>query len=110
MSLASQIRDTGNCFRQTPPTKKPKKRIPPMSKKRIKENKQYLGLRRMFLGGHPDCEAGLPGCTTRATDIHHMLGRGKFFLEESTWLALCRPCHTWCHSHPSEARRLGLLK
>ena len=115
MSLASQIRDTGNCFRQTPPAKKPKKRIPPMSKKRERENKEYLRLRKEFLGAHPYCEAcqivwskWLP--VHPATDVHHMEGRGVNFLRVEMWLPVCRKCHRWIHDNPSEARRLGLLK
>ena len=115
MNYTAQLKKDGNLLAKSPPTKKPKKRIPPMSKKRIKENKQYLGLRGMFLGGHPDCEAcqivwskWLP--VHPATDVHHMEGRGVNFLRVETWLPVCRKCHRWIHDNPSEARRLWLLK
>jgi len=29
---------------------------------------------------------------------------------KSTWLAVCRNCHDWVHSHPKESRALGYLK
>jgi hypothetical protein len=45
-----------------------------------------------------------------ATDIHHTKGRtGGNYLNTDTWLSACREEHDWVHSHPKEARALGLL-
>ena len=97
---------------------KQKKRIRPMSKKRARENREYLKRRKAFLETKRICYAGpfldhwgVPhDCHIAAKDVHHRAGRlGGNFLDESTWLPVCRPCHDWIHSHPKEARQLGLL-
>lgn len=114
MNLRAQILSSGNCFK-SPPAPKDKKphRIAPMSKKRAGERKIYLERRKIFLKAHPICEAyevlWPHEKPEPSTEIHHLRGRGKYFLEESTWLALSRRAHWWVHQHPSEARRLGLL-
>jgi len=56
------------------------------------------------------CQAQLPGCTVRTQDVHHVLGRGKYLLIESTWLAVCRHCHEHIHQNPTEARTRNLLQ
>lgn len=43
-----------------------------------------------------------------ATDVHHMRGRGKYLLDESTWKALCRSCHSAVENHPEMAVKNGL--
>ena len=118
---------------------KQKKRIRPMSKKRERENREYLKRRKAFLLAHPFCQiwlrrngyteadafehdglipidwdngAGVVGHNSvpHSEEIHHAWGRiGKNFLDESTWVACSRQEHTWLHSHPKEARQLGLL-
>lgn len=104
---------------------KPRKRIPRVSKKRQRENREYTAKRKEFLAAHPDCmawgvivtEAPLKtlvvpypdGTPPRATEIHHAAKRGKNYLDESTWLAVCRWSHEWIESHKSAARKLGLL-
>jgi hypothetical protein len=43
-------------------------------------------------------------------DIHHSKGRtGKNYLDESTWIAVCRPCHQWIEENRREAERMGLI-
>jgi hypothetical protein len=47
----------------------------------------------------------------RSTEVHHTAGRiGKNYLNQSTWMAVCRENHRWIHDHPSEARAKGYLK
>lgn len=64
-------------------------------------------------GGY--CEIRLSGCTVRATDVSHRIsrkagGRPLGDLDRlSNVLHACRPCHTWCHSRPTEAKDLGLM-
>ena len=91
---------------------KQKKRIRPMSKKRAAENAIYLKRRTAFLKARPYCEACRNlniDISEKSSEVHHVFGRGKYFLDVMTWLAVCRPCHNWIHSHPAEARKLGLL-
>lgn len=46
----------------------------------------------------------------RSTEKHHREGRGGNYLSVDTWIAASRDQHMWVHSHPSQARALGLLK
>ena len=84
------------------------RRIPlrPMSKKRQKESRIYSKKRADFLDGKM-CEI----CgTRRAVDVHHRLGRlGGAYLDEKTWMALCRTDHDFIHRNPSLAREMGYL-
>jgi hypothetical protein len=68
----------------------------------------YCKLRIDYITKHSTCEARLPICTIQATDIHHKKGRGPFLLDISTWIAVCRVCHTYIELHPIEAKELGL--
>lgn len=81
----------------------------PMSDKRRLQADIYRTRRLQFLAEHPTCQA----CTVESipsTEVHHKKGRtGKNYLDTSTWIAVCRGCHEWIHSHPSQARLLGLL-
>jgi|ADGO01.1.fsa_nt_gi hypothetical protein len=86
-----------------------KKPIPRISKKRQKEIREYSKERKKFLTEGDKCEAGLPGCTITATDVHHMRGRaGGNFLNRETWLKVCRSCHTRIEQSPLMAKKLGL--
>ncbi len=98
-----------------PAGRKPRSPIPRVSKKRQGANREYLKRRSVFLREHHTCEAGpliphhLP-CDLSSKDIHHRAGRiGAKLLDEHDWIPTCRICHDWIHSHPSEARKLGLL-
>lgn len=78
-----------------------------VSKKRQAEQKEYSKARLSFLATLPLCEV----CTkvkmdqrNKSTDIHHKKGRGKFYLDQDSWLAVCRPCHDRIHSNPIWAR------
>lgn len=88
----------------TPLKKKP---INPKSKKMAILDAVYSRLRRKFMESKPMCEAALPGCTGQSTDVHHKKGRGKYHLMVSTWLSVCRHCHTYIEEHPAEAQELG---
>lgn len=82
-----------------------------VSPKQSKLLRQYAKQRKAFLEAHPWCEV----CTepgdrrARATDIHHKKGRGKYLLDESTWLAVSREGHRWIHDHPKQAAELGYI-
>jgi hypothetical protein len=42
-----------------------------------------------------------------ATDVHHKKGRGKYHLDVTTWLPVCRNCHAWIELNPIDAVELG---
>jgi len=42
-------------------------------------------------------------------DIHHTKKRGRFLLDESTWMAVSRVYHEKIHTNPSWARERGYL-
>ena len=82
-------------------------KIPSRSSTGEKLNKAYLALREVYIRKHSLCEAALPGCTRNTQDIHHKKGRGEYLNDTSTWLPVCRTCHTWIELHPEEAITLG---
>ena len=89
------------------------KSLPKISKKKLVENQEYSILRVEFLNKHPTCQAKLPGCTVMSTDIHHLYSgkdRSKYYLESTTWKAVCRMCHNFIHDKLSseDAIELGL--
>lgn len=113
-NLAEQLKRDGHLLAKSPRPKKQPKRIPAMSAKRKKEAREYSKLRKAFFEGQPLCGAYWfiwPNRPTRpiATDIHHMRGRGKYYLDTLYWLPVCREAHLWIHANPKEARALGLL-
>lgn len=93
------------------PTPKKRKRIPAMSAKRKKEAALYSKKRKAFLEKYPRCQVcGLFSLVHfPSEDVHHTKKRGKYYLDDSTWLAVCRGCHNRIHSNPKEARHLCLL-
>lgn len=97
-------------------TKKSAKGVqaPRTSRKKTKQDKHYSEMRTAFLISSPLCLAHIPGiCTYYATDIHHIYSgkdRSAHYLDTTTWLSVCRSCHTWIHTSSKEARTLGLLK
>lgn len=90
-------------------------RVRRVSKKRAMEGRTYSKLRADFLFERSRCEAWKiiwPHDifdTPVATDIHHKEGRGRNYLNTGTWMAVSRRAHDWIHTHPKEARALGLL-
>lgn len=87
-------------------------KIRKVSKKHAKELKTYSQVREEYLKRHPFCEIRLLGCTSRATDIHHVGKRGLNLSDPSTFKAACRSCHTILETKLSaaERREKGLLK
>jgi hypothetical protein len=84
-----------------------KKSIRPRSAKKIKLDAEYSVLRMAYMYTNSMCQAHLPNCTNEATDVHHKSGRGINYLDTSTWMAVCRTCHSWIELHPLKAKALG---
>jgi hypothetical protein len=69
---------------------------------------EYSKKRLAFLAIKPHCEARISDCTQKSTDVHHKAGRtGDNYLNMSTWLAVCRNCHSWIELNAVEAKELG---
>ena len=92
------------------------------SKKRSREDTIYAQRRVWFLGMPensrcPVAEAGLiPDLNGQilphwraATTIHHAWKRGKYYLDESTWIGASFEGHVWIENHKEEARKRGWL-
>lgn len=91
--------------------KKPRKRLKPIADKRAKELSIYRKERDKYMKEHPICEAHLPGCTIKATDLHHLRKRrGSNLYNPEYFMAVCRLCHNHIEDQLSfeEAERLGL--
>jgi hypothetical protein len=84
-----------------------KKPLNKKSSKQEKLNAIYLLLRADYLKANRFCKAKLSGCQLNATDIHHKAGRGKFMLDQSTFLAVCRICHNQIEENPIMAKEMG---
>ena len=97
-------------FKIQPPKGLPRQttRPAPVSKKMQQTMNEYSKKRLAFLAMFAHCQAKLVGCTGVSTDVHHKAGRGENHNVMSTWIAVCRPCHTWIENHPAEAKELGL--
>lgn len=80
---------------------RPKKRINQVSKRRKKENEEYLKVRAQYLTSNPICE-----CCKRvpSSQLHHKAGReGKLLCAVKYFLAVCPVCHTWIEANRAEA-------
>ena len=103
-----------SCHKSKDNTQKPtKSAISQVSSKRKKKDQEYLKLRNRFLTDFSLCQIAVKGCSINATDVHHKFSgsdRDTYYLVQSTWLAVCRACHSWIHENPEKARILGHLK
>lgn len=75
---------------------------------RAAQERVYRKRRLVFLAEHERCD--FPGgCVNAAQDVHHKRGRvGVDLLDESRWLACCRPHHDWIGLHPAAAYEMGV--
>lgn len=90
--------------------KRPKQRIKPISDKMASKLKIYRKERDKYMKDNPTCEARLPSCTFRSTDLHHKKKRrGSNLYNPKYFMSLCRSCHTAIEERMSfeEAERLG---
>ena len=77
------------------------------SKKMQRIETEYRKLRIEYLNNYPMCQAALPRCTHKSSEIHHKKGRGIYHNDVNTWLSVCRTCHNWIELNPIEAEELG---
>lgn len=76
-----------------------------VSKKRQRELREYRKLTETFLKDKACEKCG----KARRLDVHHKAGRGRFYLDVDTWMAVCRECHDYIHKWPIESRENGWL-
>lgn len=87
--------------------------IKPKSDKQDVLDVLYSKMRKEFLEKpeNATCRAKLPGCLgvfKQNLTVHHTKGRGKYYLDATTWIPLCLSCHEWVETHPKEAREMNL--
>lgn len=88
-----------------PVYKKPNK----VSDKQRKLLAEYNKLNEQFKIDNPDCKAKIENVCTGATeDTHHSRGRGKYLLDVSSWVPVCRNCHIYIENNPLDAYRRNL--
>jgi hypothetical protein len=87
--------------------KRPRK----VSKYQSKRLKEYALLRDAWLAIHPTCEVCGDIIHNRNQRIlHHQRGRvGKLLTEMRFWSSVHHNCHIWIHTHPEQARLIGVL-
>lgn len=95
---------------KTPSNKKP---IKPKSDKQNVLDVLYSKMRKEFLNRpeNATCKAKFQGCVGAFKEnltVHHTKGRGRYYLDQTTWIPLCISCHEWVERHPKEAREMGL--
>lgn len=85
-----------------------------VSDKKSDLDKVYSQLRKLFLAKpeNSTCRAKLSGVCMHTTGqdltVHHTKGRGRYYLDTTTWIPLCLGCHEWVETHPKEAREMAL--
>lgn len=88
---------------------KPLPKINQASDQREKLYKIYKILCAILKPLHPKCEGKLPGCTHKASEIHHSKGRRGFLLILSRYFKyMCHNCHSFCTENSAEAIELEL--
>lgn len=91
-----------------PVEKKKVKAIAPRSKKRIKEQKQYVDIVKEMMAVNNLCEIKEPNCDTIASGLHHKIKRSpKTFLDRNNLIRACSSCQLWVELHPVESIAKG---
>jgi aspartate carbamoyltransferase regulatory subunit len=76
-----------------------------VSKKLAKELRVYSKMRIKYLQDRPICD--VMTCDNWSSEVHHKKGRGKYLLDESTWMPVCRYCHKEIEENPLWAKEKG---
>jgi len=78
---------------------------------RLKPESLSEDKRDVFLNLNQHCQAKLLNCTLISTDVHHLYSgkdRNKYYLDETTWKAVCRNCHNYIHDKLSKEDAINL--
>jgi len=105
-----------DCWQRKAPVKTPTptKSLSPVSDKRKVLDQLYSKMRKDFLDQpeNSTCRAKFAGVCLYVTGqdltVHHTRGRGRYYLDKSTWIPLCLACHQYVETHPQEAREMFL--
>lgn len=85
------------------------KAIDKVSDSRKEDEKKYKKVRKQYLKDFPECEANLPGCKKKSSEIHHKRGRiGGLLYDVRYFLACCNSCHRLIEANSLYARKAGL--
>jgi len=88
---------------------KPPKAIPKKSAKRKVADVEYKKLNIQFLTENEVCQI----CNSSLSrEVHHKWSgkdRDRYYLDTTTWMALCSDCHKQVHAKPAWARKEGYL-
>lgn len=80
----------------------------PQQRKAAAKKRAYSIERGKYLQATPDCEIQSPPCTNRATEISHIIGRGRGGTDTpDNFLSACHSCGQWVEHNKAEALRLG---
>lgn len=72
-----------------------------------KDDREFSRQAKEHLKEFPDCVFRLPGCTGRATQVHHARGRGIYLLDKTTYRGGCDNCHRKAEVNPELAYSEG---
>ena len=85
--------------------------IPVRSKKRIKEQKEYVKIVKEKLTANEECELKSPVCIYFADGLDHTVKRSpNNFLDEKNTKNSCSPCNLYKELHPKWAIKNGHSK
>lgn len=85
------------------------------SKRKCCEYHTWKAQEKAFINLNPlckPCEDMMLGSSFKghgAVEVHHTKGRRRFLLDVSTYLPVCRHCHTVIHNNPEWARAKGYM-
>lgn len=112
----------GKRWNGQPPRKNRGKALPRRKASKRKDDLEYGRRRRWFLampensrcpvawaGLLPDINGDFVSHYRLANTIHHTWRRGKYFLDESTWMGMSLEGNLWVEREKEEARRRGWL-
>ena len=83
------------------------KKVPPIKKvsdKKAAQDVLYKVIHDAYLKAHPKCEIQFKGCTNISSEIHHIYSgsnRSSHYLDDTTFKASCRFCHSFLHDKMS---------
>jgi hypothetical protein len=84
-------------------------KIAPQSKKRIKEQAEYVKIVKEFMEVSDRCELKVVGiCTGTASGLHHMKKRVGFFTDKRYLKRACSACNQFAEQFPLKSIELGI--